>query len=464
MSTTSTNMSMFDIVKQNVASKSDVPLSRIRDQPGQQPYSNLVCLGCNRKQSVMQDTVFSTCSKCHAVKYCSRDCQLKDWKGKGEGPTKPRKHKDICQDLKTAIEEFQNHPTASGVMLRTQIFPDWADQCNTNGSFHLHEFLARKRLLGNHTKGFWAIPNVLTPYHTAGKDCDGYQNGQMLLQSELPSMQEGWVLEDENERVDVTRPPPSSDNDITIVNGWKDYIEWRNLLPTSVAPLLMTNTLTLYQMIRNELRLYDPSDNNNQEEELLIYVLAVEAELNQIPLLQELLHLMPGIRLELIYLSPAAKSLCDEAVKNNNQNSLLTAGEHVLDVQENGGRLRVKIDREYGLYEDVPNTIQPDAVVGLNAGLAAYKSWAPAMHKILRMGTPFCFSDQTKLIQQFAARHWIPSVVETINKAFPNYRQLTVPTDMTIELNPFHGIVGRDVAYILAPNICNGYLLTHCPE
>jgi hypothetical protein len=235
-----------------------------------------------------------------------------------------------------------------------------------------------------------------------------------------------------------------------------------------VAPLLMTNCLTLYHMIQNELRLYPARSIGQQEKELQIYVLAVEAELNQIPLLQELLYLMPGINLELIYLSPAAKAICDEAAGNNNNNNpkslLLASGNHVvLDVQDNknGGRLRVRLDPDHGLYEDVPNTLQqrPDAVVGLNAGLASYKTWAPAMHKIIRMRTPFCFSDQTKLIQQFAAQHWLPSVVNTINDAFPNYRQLQVPA-LSIRLNPFHGIVGRDVAYILAPNLCNGYLLT----
>ena len=54
--------------------------------------------------------------------------------------------------------------------------------------------------------------------------------------------------------------------------------------------------------------------------------------------------------------------------------------------------------------------------------------------------------------------------VTTINTAFPNYRQLAVPEQLTIQLNPFHGIVGRDIASILAPNLSNGYLITAFPE
>ena len=85
------------------------------------------------------------------------------------------------------------------------------------------------------------------------------------------------------------------------------------------------------------------------------------------------------------------------------------------------------------------------------------------MQKILRQGTPFCFSDQTRLIHRFAETNWIPSVVDTINKAFPNYPQLVVP-ETSIALNPFHGIVNRDVVFVLSPNISNGYLLAGFPD
>lgn len=457
--------SMFEIVQHNVASKPDVSLARLRDVPGQEDSAlslldgNMVCMGCNRKQSDCMDRPFSTCSKCHAVKYCSRDCQVKDWKGQGQGPLKPRKHKDVCAALRLAKEEFLEHPKA-GVTLRTETFGTWANQHSPAGCFYLHEFLARKNLLGGLDRGFWAIPDVLTPYYTSGKDCHGFQNGQILLErNTLPTIQEGWTNAlTEDEQVNVTQAPtiPLPQGGVTC---WQDYLTWRSLSATSVAPLLMTNVLTLYQMIQNELHLYDPEydSGDDGEIELMVYVLAVEAELNQIPLLQELLHLMPGIRLELIYLSPAAKDLCDQAISTSD--NLLTAKEHVLDVRQGKGRLRARLDRNFGLFDEVPNTIQPDAVLGLNAGLASYKTWAPAMHKLIRMGTPFCFSDQTRLIQQFAADQWLPSVVNTINQAFPNFQPLQVP-HLTISLNPFHGIVGRDVAYILAPNISNGYLLT----
>jgi hypothetical protein len=353
------------------------------------------------------------------------------------------------------MEEFEFHPTA-GISLRNTLFSQWANQHHPEeGTFHMHEFLCRHGLLGGEDVGFWGIPDVITPYHTVGTDTRGFQNGQMLLKDSFPSMKEGWKLEKENEFIDVTsaplnRIPPGG------IKSWQEYVTWRNLSPSSVAPLLMTNVLTIYHMIQHELQL--PA----LQKSLQVYVLAVETELNQIPLLQELLYLLDGVDLELIYLSPAAKAICDEA---KDRSCILTSNNYtVLDVKEGNSRLRVRVDPVHEYYDDVPNSVEPDAVIGLNAGLGSYPAWAPTMNKILRMSTPFCFSDQTKLIHRFTVSYWLPiGVIQTINKAFPNYDQLEMP-DVTITLNPFHGIVGRDVAYMLAPNISNGYLITGFPN
>ena len=474
--------SMFDMVQNVVKSKpDDLPLYKIRDQPGKPPYNQFVCLGCGQKQSKVNRS-FSSCAQCHAVKYCCKECQVNDWKGQGQGPTKPRKHKELCTELKQVIQEFELHPTA-GQRLRTQVFL-WANQHHPDDkSFHLHEFLERRRLLGGASKGFWAIPDVTTPYHTSGKDRHGFQNGQMLLQPAFPTMSEGWTaFLNEDERIDVTQQPLSNFLSKTTMSAglqsWEDYLKFRNLPPTSIAPLLMTNVLTIYHMIQNVLQL--PA----LEKPLLVYVLGVESELNQIPLLQELTHLLPTIDLELVYLSPAAKAICDTAAQQQQQqqqerqgnNSLLSNNtEYVLNVQNEATkrRLRVKLDKTYSLYGDVPydddDEVLPDAVLALNAGLGAYPlSWAPAIHKMLRMGTPFCCSDQTHLMHRFTETNWLPSVVDTMNRAFPDYAPLKIPSSSSssIALNPFHGIVNRDVSFVLAPNIFPMviYLLTVFPD
>lgn len=447
-------MSMFDIIQSRVSAKPDVPLYEIRDGPSKR-FSSLVCMGCGKRDNQLNKSqTFLTCSQCKAVNYCSKECQIKDWKGIGSGPLKPRKHKDICKDLEEDIREFHHHKTA-GKSLRTTLFHDWADQHHpTEGTFHIHEFLCRHHLLGGEQGGFWSVPDVLTPYHTKGSDGSGFQNGRMLLKDKFPTMNDGWKLE-KNDCVDVSLPPLNP-----LPNGgvkcWRDYVQFRNISKSSLTPLLLSNVLTIYQMIQHELEL--PALKSC----LKVYVLAVESELNQIPLLQELLYLLPGTDLELIYLSPATKAICDEA---KGTSCIITNRKYtVLDVKEGNSRLRVTLDPEHEYYDEIPNNCEPDAVLGLNAGLGSYSTWAPTMHKILRMGTPFCFSDQTKIIHRFTESYWLPiGVIQTINKAFPNYPQLTMP-DLTINLNPFHGIVGRDVAFMLAPNISNGYIITGFPE
>lgn len=450
---------MFTIVRNRVDSKSpDSPLWEIRDQPSRQ-FSAFICLGCS-KSAMTSKVPFMACSRCKAVKYCSKECQVKDWKGMGNGPTSPRKHKDVCNDLRCDIIEFDSHPTASPVLLRKNVFAAWADQHHPiEKTFHLNEFLARKQLLGGAGVGYWALPDVLTPYHESGSDSSGFQNGQMLLEAEFPSTETGWTEGlSLSEQVDV-RTKPSNLLSLDLgkgLSGWEDYLKFRGLTPLSIAPLLMTNVLTIYHMIHHCLQL--PA----LKKALKLYVLAVESELNQIPLLEELTHLLPGLDLELVFLSPAAKSVCAVATQHEQKCLLLNENNIVLDFANGSGRLRVRVDPEYEYYDDVPYDIVPDAILGLNVGLASYPAWAPTMQKILRMGTPFCFSDQTKMIHRFTISSWLPSVIRTINNAFPDYPVLEMP-ETSIEVNPFHGIVGRDLAYMLAPNVSNGYVIIGFP-
>ena len=85
-------------------------------------------------------------------------------------------------------------------------------------------------------------------------------------------------------------------------------MRYRNLAHTSVAPLLMTNVLTVYQMIHHELKLSKKNDV------LTVYLLDVETELNQLPLFGELAYLLPGVDLTLIMTSPSAKEIATKHV------------------------------------------------------------------------------------------------------------------------------------------------------
>jgi hypothetical protein len=450
------SVSMYNIVKQTVESKGNVPLVRIRDNDERGPFDDSICMGCGRGIEAVNSTNFLKCSRCKAVKYCNKSCQKLDWIGKGQGPTKSRKHKDLCSEFVDAQTEYENHPTA-GPSLRTYLFRNWANQHNEDGAFFKSEFLARINLLGGEAVGFWAVPDVMHVYHAAGKDCRGFQNGQMLLKESFPTLAEGWTS-----TLKKNEYPPSNSPETPVakkgLKGWEDYMTWRKLSTTSVAPLLLTNVLTVYQMINHELKL--PQKQKN----ISVCLLGVEKELNQIPLFAELAYLLPGVDLKLTMVSSGAEAICQEALSLKEKTLLTKGGDYVLDVSDpkGGGRIRVKINRENEFFHDVPIHPSPDAVLALNAGLGSYPTWEDSIHQILRRGLRFSMSEQTISTLRFVEHAWLPSVVENANNQYPQFPPLSVPK-FDIKLNPFHGIVGRDVGAVLVPNINNGYLMTWFP-
>jgi len=463
-------MGVHNIIKHLVSNvDDDVPLARIRDKMQSGTFAGAyMCGGCSKSSS--SATLFQ-CSRCKSMKYCSKKCQKLDWIGQGNGPTKGQgqMHKDLCSVLAEANDEFDMHPTA-GARLRTEVFPSWADQHHESGAFFMTEFLARKKLLGGHEVGFWAMQDSGgLPYQEAKRDVHGFLNGQMLLDESFPTLAKGWTASlrpKEYPTSDAPSRPIPKDG----LTSWEDYVRIRSIKRTSIAPLLLTNVLTVYHMIFHKLKLQE------KKKKLCVYLLGVEVELNQIPLFGELVHLLPsGVELELIFLSEAAKAICAEARLLNNKKSILLKASnknegYVLGVSaaDSGGsgqrRVCIKLDSEYQYFHEInPSTFasMPDAVLGLNAGLPAYDTWTYTVHMLLVLKIPFSFSDQTIVTQRNAKVNWFPFLVKGFNhpdmlRRFPSVR---IPT-LEISLNPFHGIVGRDVAAVLVPNINNGYLLT----
>lgn len=448
----------FDIILLQCEERRHLPLARIRDSAdGNKPYCNNVCNGCGMGADV-NDVPFITCTTCSAVLYCNESCQQRDWDGKGVGPTQPRSHKDMCDELALAKKEFSQDK--NGEALRLVSFSSWADQHHESGAFFLYEFLARRGLLGQANVGFWAMPNYSGgPYMEAGgKDPSGFMNGQMLLDPAFPSLQMGWTDNLKDTEFPSSEPPESLPPDEGIRN-WEEYMRYRNLSTTSIAPLLLTHVLTVYQMLVHDLGFLAASANGKKKKKKRsVYLLGVEVELNQIPLFAELAYLLPGIDLILRMVSPAAIGLCQEAknypkciIAQNDDNvvldfrAALTAG---------GGRVRIQLVEESEYFADLTadKSMSADAVLGLNAGLATYSAWIPTMRKILVCGTPFAFSDQTKLGLRQAQVLWFP------NEVVADFQSITVPP-LEIKLNPFHGVVSRDVAAVHVPNLSNGYIL-----
>lgn len=443
---------MFNFAKEECEETRHLPLKNVRDKPGK-PYCYFMCNGCMKVADYPSQ--YKQCSKCKAVKYCSKECQIRDWLGEGRGATRPRSHKAMCDELLQMKEEFRSNQEC-GENLRKTLFSSWADQHHEDGSFFDMEFRARRGILGRLEVGFWAQPyNNGGPYSAAEKDASGFQNGAMLLERSFPSLKEGWKVLSDCEYPSAEAPAKPITGG---VSNWREYLTLRGIESTSIAPLLLTNVLTVYQMIHHELEL------TKHKKDLVVYFLGVEIELNHIPLYQELAYLMPGIDLELIMVSPAAKAICKS--KERRPQSILArcTDNTVLDFKDTsaGGRIRVRLADYAYLHERTLDDAMkgyPDAFIALNVGLGSYPSWEPTMAHILQMSFPFAFSEQTKVTLRFAQTEWFPSLIKSVNaNSCSTHTIIQMPT-LEIKLNPFHSVAGRDVTAVLVPNISNGYLL-----
>jgi hypothetical protein len=404
---------------------------------------------CDKPESMRR------CVRCKAIYYCSKECQIKDWTKGGFTSTAPFTHKVICPLYRQDNELFYEKDP-NGAKVR-EIFP-WALEHHESGAFFRQEMLCRRGLYGK--VGFWAQPETFSP-HLNGDDAKGWCNGQLLLEESLPSLEEGWVnLQD----CEIPSGPAVNGD---LVSSWAEYAQRRNLAGSSIAPLLLTNVLTICHMILHKLLLGKTKSPCNGEY-FIVYVLGAESELNSLPLLEELAYLLPPeMDVHLKYLSPAVKHLVDKAAQKFPNSYIMNCGEYVVDKSvAEGGRVRVSLERQHALYHDVSNFAVVDAVVALNAGIGTYLDWAFTMCKLHAFQTPFCVSEYTAHSLRFARDVSIPHFIERFNMAMSKAPDLPPPckSQYDIELNPFHGIVGRDQAAALVPNLLNGYILTWKPS
>ena len=429
----------------------DRPLYQIRDKPDQ-PYCDIICGGC--KSTASRIAEYMQCTQCKAVKYCSKDCQRLDWKKGGLAPFCYRKHQLLCPILKAANEEF-NSSEDKGKSLRKYF--RWADQHHPKvGSFFELSFLARLGLHKRSDTSFWSAPSPMTGVYenieagtTANKyarpKAGSFHNGVMLLRSKFPPLSYGWV----NLKDGEYPPPKKAPNDTSKlpINNWKQYMEYRGLSPTSVAPLLLHNILTVYEMLK---------ELNMQSGEKLVCMLGPEIELNMIPLFGELAYLMPNIDLTLVMISPSVKKICDEA--KSHPDSIISKapalGPNIVVYENNPtnfGRIRVALYPTKEYFHEAQDLPKCQAALGLNAGIEAYTTWHPTLLQLVRSDIPFVVSD-----------HSVISIEGITGKIIPSIRNRNTdfrPLGLESKLNPFHSPVTRDIGIMYLPNVNNGYLL-----
>eukprot|EP00956_Cyclotella_meneghiniana_P041452 scaffold227870_cov37-Cyclotella_meneghiniana.AAC.1 len=447
--------SLADQLEDKLASEVSVdsrPLYELRDGWNGRTYCDLICGGCAKEAPSMD--AYMHCSQCKAIKYCSKKCQALDWKSGGKAPfSYVTTHKKLCPVFKAAKEEYASSEIC-GVSLRKYF--EWSDQHHPKvDSFFEFEYMVRLGLHKRSDVSFWARPSqMLGSFENHSSDASGsFQNGIMLLGQQFPTLQRGWVNLKDGEYPSEKSPSKVPDS---FISCWKEYMEYRKLSPTSVAPLLLHNVLTAYQMLK---------DLGITTGKRLVYLLGVELELNMVPLFGELAYLMPDIDLTLVMVSPSVKKICDKAKEL--PNSIISKAPrerspcnvtHATIFEnnpENFGRVKIALCPDDGYFHEAFHEmfmpIICDAAIGLNAGIGAYDSWIPTLSRLVYFDIPWAFSDHTIANIQFIKLRF-----ESIRAGpMPYFR----PAGLETKLNPFHCPINRDVGIMVLPNMNNGYLL-----
>lgn len=418
----------------------------------QRRASTFVCNGCGKATAAPKS--FVRCSCCKAAYYCGKACQKMDWIHDGVA-TRSQSHRQCCAEFAKDKHEFMTSP--NGMMVRTHVFP-WADDHRTASDvFPLQDFLERRGLIEQSLMGFWARPDCVSPQHLEGDDPYGWCHGQILLQENLPSIEDGFVQLASHEI-------PSGSPVSSRLNSWAEYSAKRNVSRSSIAPLLLTDVLTVYHMIGNELELHRRKPKNGKH--FVVCILGAASELNYLALFEELAFLLPrGMDVELQFISPAVKHLSNKAFWEYPDSRIMTCGDYVINkTAPNGTRVRVSLERQHGLFHKVKFRSVPDAAIALDADLDSSDDWLRTFVKLIARETPFCVSEQAKYKLRLARDVLIHEWIEEFNDAYRVEHPLVeVPRRMQISLNPFHGIVGRNHGAIVVPHVSNGYILTWNP-
>lgn len=105
---TSTNTSSDQVLKNPLSNAPSTVewIQKLELGYNEPPTPPIVCFGCGGKQAEATTTKLSKCGKCSVAAYCSRDCQIQDWKTgrhKLACPSYSRASSIVDEDVQVAI-------------------------------------------------------------------------------------------------------------------------------------------------------------------------------------------------------------------------------------------------------------------------------------------------------------------------------------------------------------------------
>ncbi|KAJ6465630.1 hypothetical protein C8R47DRAFT_991349 [Mycena vitilis] len=411
---------------------------------------------------------FKHCSTCKTVLYCSKECQMKDWKGCMH-PYEP--HKVWCSVFKSHMG------CMSEVQSIIRSFP-WG-RVEEDGTFFDELARARIGLLGGKGFGFWSqsglglfeddeddqftkarkLENPAANWARWNKKRENQKkiqfiNGQDLLKDNHLTDREGWKLPVEQvvHRDFLGAQPPR--RRLSLLRNWDDWHSWRKVPKSSPASLLMHYPLSIYWMLTDTLKV--ASSGSESRVHLTVHYIGAEVELNFIPIFAEIAILLPRHDVDLVLFGPCVYYLGLEGAKSEHQSSLI--GRSVRDSRVpiftydapeacGSGSIRVLLHTatKHWTIPDLPSYgPKPDAILACNAGLFTYDASREVMAAALGYKIPFAVTDY----QQYM----LESNASSISKI-----GITLPP---VKLNPFHRPGQRSVGRsVLTPSLENGFVL-----
>ena len=163
---------------------------------------------------------------------------------------------------------------------------------------------------------------------------------------------------------------PLDDLGLPVLKGWCDYYRFAGIDAESVAALLLSYPLSVFEAIRKHARCAVFCAKASKSKMLRVHLVGVEKELNFLDLFGVLgaLFERAGVRLELAFVTrrDALPPGCGENEGGSMRPFVLAENVNARVV---GGTYGGDLDPNFDVG------FQPDVVVGLNAGLYAYASW-----------------------------------------------------------------------------------------
>ena len=294
------------------------------------------------------------CPSCNGAYFCPppRNCTEEGWS-----------HKCLC----LTWDQYVNHRNALSTFPFT-----WHDHLMTR-IFQISEkpYEIFLKELGIYRKGWW----ITETRGWAG----GLGGSARLVDAETKSYEEGFALDKSfiplqchvDDQDSGGRKSATFDRDplgLYILDSWSDYYKLRDIPLTSPAALILTFPLSIYFSIQKygEVPLTVAKMLNRP---MRVHVVGIEKELNFLDVFSEVGYLLPkDILIEMIF-------VCREDMIPP-KCSHVFGGRHKYDLTAN-----LSLELVAGTYNDGLDPLfdcgsgGPDMVIGLNAGLFAYKSW-----------------------------------------------------------------------------------------